>query len=175
MTVSGTTVYEERISSRRTEALFILLASLFLLLWTQRREAGPTGRASTLFLASFVSFLFCALNYRTLQITLTPERLRLQFGLISWTIPMDNIESSCLDETSLWRIGGAGIHFSRFDGRYRAMFNFLEYPRVIIMLKEKRGPVRDIAFSTRHPRQVISLIKEGSGAKGAVATLECSG
>lgn len=165
MTVSGITVYEERISSRRTEALFILLASLFLLLWTQRRNAGRTGRVSTLFLGLFVFFLCYALNYRTLYIGLTPENVSLRFGLFSWTIPMDNIESCHLDKTSLWRIGGAGIHFSWFDRRYRAMFNFLEYPRVVIALKEKRGPVRDIAFSTQHPQQVMKLIQETSDAK----------
>ena len=70
------------------------------------------------------------------------------------------METCYLDGTSLWRIGGAGIHFSSFERRYRAMFNFLEYPRVVVALKEKRGPVRDIAFSTQHPEEIMSLIQE---------------
>mgnify|MGYP000900013350 CR=1 FL=1 len=32
------------------------------------------------------------------------------------------------------RYGGAGIHFMSIRGRYRASFNFLEYPRVVIAL-----------------------------------------
>lgn len=72
---------------------------------------------------------------------------------------MDNIDYCFLDETSLWRIGGAGIHFSPIGGRYRAMLNFLEHPRVVVALKQKRGPVRDISFSTRHPEQALSFIQ----------------
>lgn len=163
--MSGNIVYEERISSKRTEALFLVLASLFLLLWVQRKRRGKTGRLSALYLGLFAFFLFYILNYRTLHIGLTADDVKLRFGLFSWTIPMENVERCHLDRTSLWRIGGAGIHFSWFDRRYRAMFNFLEYPRVVLALKEKRGSVRDIAFSTQHPQQVIRLIQEASGAK----------
>lgn len=165
--MSGNTVYEERISSRRTEALFILLASLFLMRWEQRKRRGRAGRLSALFLGLGVLFLFYILNYHTLHIRLTPDSVQLRFGIFSWTIPMDSIERCHLDKTSLWRIGGAGIHFSWFERRYRAMFNFLEYPRVIVALKEKRGPVRDVAFSTQHPQQVMNFIREASGAKGS--------
>jgi len=73
-------------------------------------------------------------------------------------LPVDNIRSCFIDETSLWRIGGAGIHFSFFKGSYHAMFNFLEYPRGVLALKHKRGPAREIAFSTTQPEQVIQLL-----------------
>jgi hypothetical protein len=43
--------------------------------------------------------------------------------------------------------------------RYRASFNFLEYPRVVVALKRKRGPVQDVSFSTRQPEPVMSLIQ----------------
>jgi len=87
------------------------------------------------------------------------DELSLKFGLFTWQIPLDNIETCFIDETSLWRIGGAGIHFSPMGGRYRAMFNFLEHPRVVVCLKEKKGPVRDIAFSTTHPDKVMGRLK----------------
>jgi hypothetical protein len=78
---------------------------------------------------------------------------------------MDNIEKCFLDDTSLWRIGGAGIHFSWFHGRYRAMFNFIEHPRVVFALKKKRGPVRDVAFSTRRPNEVLRFIQEAMSTR----------
>jgi hypothetical protein len=73
---------------------------------------------------------------------------------------MDNIEGCRQDETPLWRIGGAGLHFSPIQGRYRAMFNFLEYPRVVIALKIRKGLVRDVAFSTQYPDIVIQFVHE---------------
>lgn len=157
---SGSPVYTEQLSSKRTEALFLLLAFLFLTLASRRAAAAGRGRLVTLLSTLSLLFLFYALNYRVLLIRLAPEELQLRFGLFRWTIPMGNVESCHQDETSLWRIGGAGIHFSWFGGRYRAMFNFIEYPRVVVALKEKRGPVRDVAFSTQQPELVMALLQE---------------
>ena len=42
--------------------------------------------------------------------------------------------------------------------RYRVSFNFLEYARVRISLKEKRGLVRDVSFSTRDPEGVMQTM-----------------
>jgi hypothetical protein len=47
------------------------------------------------------------------------------------------------------------------------MFNFLEYPRVLIKLKVKKGLVRDIAFSTKLPEEVIRLLNEYGKSKPA--------
>jgi Ca2+/Na+ antiporter len=154
----GSPIHEETLSSSRTTALFVILTLLFLALFVWRWIVSGFGLLALLFLMLFFIFLFYIFNYRVLQIRLTPETLTLRFGLFQWVLPIDNIQTCTLDRTSLWRIGGAGIHFSFFHGRYRAMFNFLEYPRLIIALKQKRGPVRDIAFSTRHPDQMIQLI-----------------
>lgn len=156
--------YYERVSSRRTEALFLVLTLLFAALaWRRARIRRARGasrdRLTNTFAGLSIFFLFYTLNYRTLIISLYPDKITLRFGLFSWQIAMDNIDHCSLDDTSLWRIGGAGIHFSLIKGRYRAMFNFLEYPRVVVTLKQKRGPVWDIAFSTPRPYQVLEYIK----------------
>jgi hypothetical protein len=157
--MSSSNTYVETLSSNRTEALFLALTLLFLLLFAWRTLArGVDSLAVVLFLV-FTFFLFYALNYRTLLIRLTQDQLVLKFGLFTWKIPLDNIEAYTLDDLTLGRIGGAGIHFSPIRGRYRAMFNFLEYPRVVLALKEKRGLVRDIAFSTRRPQEMMRLIQ----------------
>lgn len=64
-------------------------------------------------------------------------------------------------------MGGAGIHFMTIRARYRASFNFLEYPRVVVAFKKKVGLVRDISFSTRRPDEVLRLIQEAASAKKA--------
>jgi hypothetical protein len=158
-------IYEERISSKKTEALFISLTILFLILviW-QINIDGPDILIVAFFLL-FIFFFFYSVNYRTLIIRLAPESLKLKFGVFSWTIPLHNIRECDHDDLPiLMRYGGAGIHFMLFRRRYRASFNFLEHPRVVIALKEKSGLVWDISFSTRHPDELIRLLQNAASA-----------
>jgi len=45
-------------------------------------------------------------------------------------------------------------------GRYRASFNFLEYPGVVTAFKKKIGSVVGLSFSTRQPEEIIQLITD---------------
>jgi len=150
--------YYEQLSSFRTEALFAGLTLFFLLAAICRLQAVALDALAVFLFVLCAFFLFYALNYRKLGIHLTVESLQLRFGIFTWTVALDNIESCALDDISLWRIGGAGIHFTPIGGRYRVMFNFLEYPRIVIALKRKMGPVRDVAFSTANPEKVMSIL-----------------
>ena len=151
-------LYEERVSSARTEALFVALTLIPLAVFAWRIPSAGMDGWSVFLLVVTAMFLFYSLNYRTLVIRVRADVLRLRFGLFEWTIPLQNIEACSPDTLSLWRIGGAGIHFTPIHRRYRAMFNFLEYPRLVISLKVKKGPVRDIAFSTRKPDELSGLL-----------------
>jgi hypothetical protein len=78
---------------------------------------------------------------------------------------VEDVESIRLDDPPpIKKYGGAGIHFMFVDGRYRASFNFLEYPRVVIALRGKRK-VQDISFSTRQPDEIIRLIGEAKSTR----------
>jgi len=156
--MTATALYRERISSPRTEALFVTLTLLAFLVLVGLVLSSRPRMWIVVVAFLFAYFLFCALNYRTLVIQLTDVALELGFGLVAWRIPLHNIEACSLDQTSLWRIGGAGVHFTPLGGRYRAMFNFLEHPRLVIALRTRKGLVRDIAFSTCHPSEVMHLI-----------------
>jgi Ca2+/Na+ antiporter len=161
-------IYEERISSNRTEALFLALTVIFLLLLIWRVDVGGLDFLAVIFLCFLSLFFFYSINYRNLIIRLTHEYLKLTFGLFKWTVPLDNIEAYCLDEIPIFmRMGGAGIHFMIIRKRYRASFNFLEYPRVVIAFKIKVGLVRDISFTTRRPDDVLRLIREAISANRA--------
>jgi hypothetical protein len=106
------------------------------------------------------------MNFRTLIIRLSSEFLKLKFGIFTWTIPLYNVEKCNIDYLPpLMRFGGAGIHFMYIRRRYRASFNFLEHPRVVIALKNKVGPVQDISFSTRQPEEIIGLIRDSLSAR----------
>ncbi|MBN1147238.1 MAG: hypothetical protein JXA78_08280 [Anaerolineales bacterium] len=163
--MANDSLYDERIHSHKTEALFLALTTLFLALLTWRVNTSGLDGIAIAFLCLFVMFLFYSLNFRILVIHLTRESLKLRFGVFTWTIPIDNIEECRLDDIPvLVRMGGAGIHFMSIRHRYRASFNFLEYPRVVIMLKRKAGLVSDISFSTRRPDDVLRSIREAISA-----------
>lgn len=153
--------YSETISSKWTEALFVALTLLFgtLFLWRVTAK-GPDTLALVLAGLALI-FLFNVINYRVLTIRITRQALALKFGIFTWTEPFDNIAASSIDRIPwlMW-YGGAGIHFMFIRKRYRASFNFLEYPRVVAALKNKRGPVCDLSFTTRHPEQVQQLLQQ---------------
>lgn len=156
---TGPDLYREQLSSGRTEALFGGLSAAGLLLFARRMSRNGIGGWAIAFFLMFAMFFFYTLNYRTLKIRLNEDALRLKFGIFEWAIPVSNIASCAPDYVPLQRIGGAGIHFTSIDGRYRAMFNFLEYPRLVVGLKQKQGPVRDVVFSTQRPDALMSLIR----------------
>jgi hypothetical protein len=161
-------IYNERVSSNRTEALFLALTIIFFLLLVWRVSADGLDVLAAVFFFFSMFFLFYLMNYRTLLIRLTAESLNLTFGIFTWKVPLDNVEECHLDSLPLlMKYGGAGIHFMFIRNRYRASFNFLEYPRVVIALRRKAGPVRDISFSTRRPDDVLRLIQEAVSAKRA--------
>lgn len=159
-------LYSEKSSSKRTEFLFIALTLLCLSLGIWRVIAGSVDLLAGILLFFCVCFLFYAINYRTLVIRLTAESLKLSFGIFTWTIPLDNVDAIQPDDDLpvLMKYGGAGIHFMTVRQRYRASFNFLEYPRVVIRLKRKAGWVRDISFSTSQPNEIIRLVEEASSS-----------
>ena len=160
-------VYEEKVSSARTEVLFVALALFFLALFCWRLVVTGPGIIAGVFLLFLLLFTFYALSYRFLVIRISTETLNLKFGVFGWTIPLHSIEKIYVDDISLWRISGAGIHFSSISGRYRAMLNFLEHQRLVVVLKEKRGPVKDVAFSTGKPNEIMRIIGSFTSNEGA--------
>ena len=159
MTTNDNFKYYEQISSKRTEWLFLALTALFFLLFLWRVNVSGWNVLAVVFLVLSCIFLFYVVNYRTLIIHVTSEALTLSFGIFKWTVPFDNIESCAIDEIpALMKYGGAGIHFMLVNKRYRASFNFLEYPRVVIAFRKKVGSVQDISFSTRQPEEVLKAL-----------------
>ncbi len=159
-------LYEEQLTSKKTGSLFASLAILFFALLIKRVAARRFGRLAAVFLSLSGLFLFYTLNYRTLNIRLTPEYLKLTFGIFNWALPVNNISTCQRDDDlpPLLKYGGAGIHFMLFRNRYRASFNFLEHDRVVIELKQKAGWVQDVSFSTRNSDELISRIQEAISA-----------
>lgn len=156
-------IYTEKLTSARTLGLFVILTAISLGVFAWRWAIVGWNGWTITFLCLAAFFLFYVFNYTTLIIRLAPESLQLTFGVFTWKIPISNIIACYIDEDSLLRLGGAGIHFMFINGKYRAFWNFLEYPRVVVTLKKKKGLVQEIAFSTRQPERVMEIIQSDLG------------
>lgn len=154
--------YLEKVTSRKTFLLFLALAVLCGVLFLGRLIAVRLDWLAVLLMLLSLIFLFYTLNYRVLDIQLDEEKLQLTFGLFTWRVPLSNIKEIQPDDQLPWlvRNGGAGVHFMVVHGRYRASFNFLEHPRVVITFKHKVGPVRELSFSTRQPVLLIKHLSQ---------------
>ncbi|MGD8605185.1 MAG: hypothetical protein PVF49_11495 [Anaerolineales bacterium] len=159
--MSEPVIFEEKVYSKWTTVLFIALTVVCSTLAIWRIASHGLDFLGSLATILAVMFLFYVLNYQTLVIHLTPQSLALKFGLFSYKIPLENIQDCQLDDPPwFYKYGGAGIHFYLLRGRYRASFNFLEFPRVAISLRQKAGLVKEISFTTRQPDKIIQLIQQ---------------
>lgn len=152
-------IYEEKLSSNKTTLLFIGLVVVFGLLFFWRNRINNLDTLAIILLILCLLFLFYVINYRTLHIQITNDYLLLKFGIFRWRISNQTMDNCQLDDVSgLMKYGGAGIHFMFVNKRYRASFNFLEHPRVVISFTKKVGPVSDLSFSTKDPETIIQLV-----------------
>ncbi len=166
-------LYHEEVTSFKTLVFFLALAALCLALFLWKVSAAGVKFTTLVLGAFFLLFLFYSLNYRRLVIDLTQQRLKLKFGLFTWSIPLNNIAACAVDELpALMRYGGAGIHFMFIRRRYRASFNFLEHPRVVIALRQSAGPVHDISFSTCRPDELLRALQQALMPNPASPSIE---
>ena len=93
MTTNDNFKFYEQLSSRKTEWLFVPSTALFFLLFLWRVNVSGWNFLAVVFLVFACLFLFYVVNYRTLVIQVTSETLILSFGIFTWTVPFDNIES----------------------------------------------------------------------------------
>jgi len=151
--------YTEQIKSSGTSVLFLFLSILFFLLFGWRITAGGLRFFPGLFAFLGLFFLLYVINFQVLEININSTQLKLKFGVISWRTSLDNIQEAHLDDSpAIIKYGGAGVHFALVKGIYRAFFNFLEYPRVLVSFKVKQGLVQELVFTTRQPDQVLAFI-----------------
>ena len=152
-------IYHEKITSTGTSLLFLFLAILFFLLCGWRVSAVGWRFFPGLFLFLGVLFTFYVVNYRSLEILVTNEKLILNFGIVPWKTNLDNILMVELDDSpAVIKFGGAGVHFAFVKGMYRAFYNFLEYPRLLVHFKKKQGLAQALVFTTKQPDKMLEIL-----------------
>ncbi len=159
-------IYQEEVKSPKTSLLFTLLALVFSALFAWRVAVVGFRAFPIVCLVLALFFFSYLLNYQILRITITEEDVTLKFSLIRWRTRLENIQTCKMDDSpNLIKYGGAGVHFAFVRGEYRAFFNFLEHPRILITFHHKQGLVQGLVFTTRQPEQVMGFISSRMVAK----------
>jgi hypothetical protein len=154
-------IYEEKIFQKGLTTILIVITLVFLILWIYQAFIGPIGTnpaPNMLFLIMFLVFTFMVSTFNRLVIKITPEFIRVGYGIFRRQISWEKIESCYPDEASVVIYGGWGIRFGRFKGKWRLIFDTVGDPRVVFLLKE--GKFREFVFSTKNPDEVTELVKE---------------
>ena len=81
MKTNDNPLYNEIVSSKWTEVLFLALTVLCFLLFVWRGITSGLDIFGVVFFCLFAMFLFYSVNYRTLIIRMTKESLKLIFGI----------------------------------------------------------------------------------------------
>ncbi len=156
-------LYSEKIRSNKTSLLFVILAIIFFALFGWRVSVVGYRFVPGLYAFFGLVFFFYVINFRELEISITDQTLQLKFGVIGWSSNIENIKSSILYDPPFWiKFGGAGVHFSMVDGDYKAFYNFLEYPRIMIGFHQKQGWVQSLVFTTRQPDKILEILETRS-------------
>ena len=156
-------LYNEKVRSNKTSLLFVILAMIFIALFVWRFSV--VGFRFVPGLYAFIGLVFCfyVINFRELDISITDQTLQLKFGVIGWSSNIENIKLSVLYDPPFWiKYGGAGVHFAMVDGDYKAFYNFLEYPRVMVGFHQKQGWVQSLVFTTRQPDKILQIMEDRS-------------
>lgn len=156
-------LYSENVRSNKTSLLFMFLAFIFFALFGWRFSVVGYRFVPGLYAFFGLFFCFYVINFRELEISITDQTLQLKFGVICWSSNIENIKSSILYDPPFWiKFGGAGVHFAMVDGDYKAFYNFLEFPRVMIGFHKKQGWVQSIVFTTRQPDKILEILETRS-------------
>lgn len=157
-------IYEEKLFSKWITLILASVTVIMFFALVYQLIKGPLGASPApnwFFVIMGVVFLALAITFSRVTIQMTPERISIGYGLIKHKIPWGIIENCHLDETPAMRYGGAGIRVTKIGEKWRIVYSIVGGPRVVVSVKE--GKYREVAFSTKNPDQVMSLIKQWAG------------
>ncbi len=155
-------IYREKVFSGVFFLLPLLglgLLGVSIYLWLN----GPFGETplSWILLGVGTFLLIVSVNFVILSIEVSNRGVTARFGLMSHTVPLNDIAGTYLDKASSIAYGGFGIRFGSVNGKHRLVYSIVNAPRVVI--QEHRASNHEFVFSTRNPEAVIKAISQFSG------------
>lgn len=143
-------------------AMEIGIAVSFLALFIYQLPEGLSWFYLGMFLL-FVGVTVLIANLTRLTISITPQHITVAYGRISYSISWDNVEGFAPTSGPGIRYGGWGIRMTRVKGKWVLVYNVIASPGVVLELKS--GRFRRFVFSTRHPDEVLNIVKQQIGSR----------
>jgi hypothetical protein len=108
-----------------------------------------------------VLFVLITLNFAWLTVRIDQRGVSIGYGIIRQHIRWEDIEDCYQDQAWAVRYGGWGIRLGWYGPNWRLVYNTLFDPRVV--LRRRSGFVKEIAFSTGNPDQVMAIVRDRLG------------
>ena len=143
--------------------LMAVISITFLLLLFIQLSGTPVGgnpAPDWLYLImglGFIGVTVLVSNFRSLTISIDKSSVTVSYGIICYTVALDNIESASIDTNLGIVYGGWGIRMARIKGESALIYNVISQPRVVLKLRS--GRFKQFAFSTKHPNEIINLVQ----------------
>ncbi len=147
--------------------VLVFAAGSMLVLFFLQVTGGPLGsRPAPDFVYLLMFFFMAALTwlvagFRRLSIRATTGSITLRCGLFRWRVHWEDVEDCFVDNAPGLRYGGWGVRLARFGGQWRLAFNTPGVTGVVLRLR--RGRVRQVMFSTASPDTVLGIVRRQAG------------
>ena len=149
-------VYREYLDSHPVFQALIAVVILVTAYFSLNPPLGSRAPTPTLMFV-MVIMVFVFINFRTLEISITGERLTVGYGFIRSRVRLSDIIYVEAIRPPFWRYGGYGIRWG-WDG---SVGYIVDYRRGVRVTRRRGMP---IFFSTRDPEGVLRTL-EDRGAK----------
>ncbi len=163
-------IYQETIPfpiGKLIVGIMIAITALFLFLFIYQLTSSPVGHRPVpdwfylVMMAIFAGVTVLTANFTRLTISMTPDAITVAYGRFKYTILWNNVAGFYLDKKPGIVYGGYGIRLGRVKGKSVLVYSVIGSPRVILELKE--GRFSQFAFSTKHPDEVLNIVKQQIG------------
>ena len=163
-----TEIYKETIHfplARVATGLTLVLTLLIISLFATQLSGNPIGDFPVpdwLYLvmvlsSSVVTFSLASLTRLTIEIT--PQYIKVAFGIFRQTIPWDNVSGCYLAwSSSAPDYSGWGVSVRRVGGKWRRGFSVSGCNNVV--MRKEKGMFKEFAFSTKDPERVMEIARQ---------------
>lgn len=120
MRLSGTVIYEERITFWIVVGIFLFLSALFLFMLLYQIFVAPIGTKpapNSFLIIMLLVFMFFFFGFYQYRLILTGDMLVAGFPVYSFKMPWENIETVEPMKESMWKYGGYGIRVGKMNGK----------------------------------------------------------
>ena len=154
-------LYTEKVSSKWVVVIYLIIAVCLPIIPFMIYLSGEhDGLAITtaIYIPLSLVLLATAYNFSSIGITITDQNIEISFGIFKHKYAWDDISEYHKEESGMFKNGGYGIRTVRKEGRWRRVYNVAGGSIIVLVLRS--GNVKEFAFSTNDPDEIIRVLEK---------------